>query len=182
MHRQDDEGGMLIATFINLGNKKIRSGTPKGGKISKKRGISPLIATVLLIGFVVALILLVMLWGKNYIEELAAKRGALALKQNECQAVEINVKSAQYEGTKATLVIENQKDIPIDKFVFRGIIKDKSQVVENYNRLGGLEASQYEADFGTGGIEKVDIIPLLKAGRGKYVPCSDKHITVKLTS
>lgn len=147
-----------------------------------KRGISPLIATVLLIGFVVALIMLVMLWGKNYVEELAAKRGALAQKQNECQNVAVGVKSAQFQGTVATLVIENQKDIDIDKFVFRGMIGENSQVVENYNKLGGLEVSQYEVDFGTGNIEKVDIIPSLKAGKDKYVPCSDKHIVVKLIS
>jgi len=154
----------------------------KRGRIHKKKGISPLIATVLLIGFVVALVMLVMLWGKNYIEELAAKRGALAQKQNECQSVEIGVKSAQLQGTVATLVIENQKDIAIDKFVFRGMIGDDSQVVENYIKLGSLEVSQYEVDFGTGGIEKVDIIPSLKAGKDKYVPCSDKHIVVKLIS
>jgi flagellin-like protein len=156
----------------------------KRGKVPPKRGISPLIATVLLVGFVIALVLLIMLWGKNYIEELAAKRGALALKQQECEMVEINIKSAiEGAGQKVTLVIENAKDKPIDMFVFRGLTEgDNSDVIENFNRLGGLEVKQYDVQFNIAGIKKVDIIPELKAGKNKYVPCSDKHVTVKLLS
>jgi len=151
----------------------------RGGKVLK-RGISPLIATVLLVGFVIALILLIMLWGKNYIEELAAKRGAMALKQQECQTVEMNIRSAGYLGNNATLTIENKKDKPIDKFIFRGITPTgSSDVIESYIKIGGLEIKQYEIEFGTG-VEKVDVIPSLKAGKDRYVPCTDKHLTVKL--
>jgi flagellin-like protein len=152
----------------------------------KKRGISPLIATVLLIGFVVALALIVLLWGKNYIEELAAKRGMIAQKQQECQMVEFTVKSiAEPSGSKVAMVVENSKDKTIDKFIFRGLTaKSKSDVVEEIDRLGGLEIKQYQPEFtigfGSGGIEKIEIIPALKAGGSKYVPCSDKHVTVKV--
>jgi flagellin-like protein len=153
---------------------------------SKKRGISPLIATVLLIGFVIALLLIVFLWGKNYIEELAAKRGALAEKQQECQLVGFNVKSVSPPaGNQVTLIIENTKDKAIDKFVFRGLTDgDNSDVVENFEKLGPLEIKSYDITFGmgfgAGGIKKIDTIPALKAGKNKYVPCSDAHLTVKL--
>ncbi|MFH1210470.1 MAG: archaellin/type IV pilin N-terminal domain-containing protein [archaeon] len=155
---------------------------------AKKRGISPLIATVLLIGFVIALILIVVLWGKNYIEELAAKRGALAQKQQECQIIDVTVKSiSQPTGNQITIIVENLKDKPIDKFVFRGLTEgDESDVVENFERLAGLEIKSYDITFGmgfgTGGIKKIDIIPELKAGKNKYVPCSDKHVTVKVNA
>lgn len=154
----------------------------KRGRVLK-RGISPLIATVLLIGFVVALVLLIALWGKNYIEELAAKRGALAQKQQECQLVEINVKSMNFVANTATLTIENTKDKPVDKFVFRAMNEagDSLEVLEDYTKLGSLEVSQYDVQFTSAGslIKKVDVIPALKAGKNKYVPCSDKHVTVK---
>ncbi|MEM4245399.1 MAG: archaellin/type IV pilin N-terminal domain-containing protein [Candidatus Nanoarchaeia archaeon] len=152
----------------------------KRGRIPK-RGISPLIATVLLIGFVIALLLLIMLWGKNYIEELAAKRGALAQKQQECQLVGITVKSLSFQDTTATLVIENTKDKQIDKFIFRSMKEngDSIEVMESFNKLGGLEVNQYEVPFTKSGAEKVDVIPSLKAGKNKYVPCSEQHVTVK---
>lgn len=154
----------------------------KRGRLQKK-GISPLIATVLLIGFVIALLLIVFLWGKNYIEELAAKRGALAQKQQECTMVEVNVKSLSFAANTAMLIIENTKDKPIDKFIFRAMNEggDSLEVTENFTKLGGLEVSEYDIPFtvGESGIKKVDVIPALKAGKNKYVPCSDKHVTVK---
>ncbi len=156
-------------------------GSVKRGDVKAKRGISPLIATVLLIGFTIAVILLVMLWGKNYIEELAAKKGALAEKQQECQNVEIGVRSASMEaGQNMVAIIENKKDKAVDKFIFKGLTDDNSEIVESFDKLGGLEIKEYQARFGMNGINKVSIIPSLKAGKNKYVACTDKYVTVKL--
>jgi len=44
----------------------------KKKKKFKKKGVSPLVATILLVGFTVALIALIAIWGKRYVEE---KRG-----------------------------------------------------------------------------------------------------------
>jgi len=82
-----------------------------------------MIATILLIGFVIAVILLVILWGKNYIEELAEKRGLLAEKQQECTKVQLEVVKACWRGTEANIVIRNKVDLPIHKFVFRPVGK-----------------------------------------------------------
>lgn len=175
MHREACEADLLTARFINFENReRLMSGM-------KKRGVSPVIATVLLVGFVVAIIIIVMLWGKNYIEELAAKRGALAQKQNECQMVSFKIKSAAYGGSIANIVIENQKDTAIDKFIFKGLAGSESQPIEETTKLGGLQLTQYNVDFGRTDITEVDIIPLLKAGVNKYVPCTNKHTVVKLS-
>lgn len=147
-----------------------------------KRGISPLIATVILVGFVVSLVLIAMLWGKNYIEELAAKRGTLAEKQYACQNVEITAKSATIAGAQAKIVITNQKDQQVDKIIFVGMKgQESAQPVERYGTLDALEITEYEVGFDSGGVEKVKVIPAIKAGKNKYVTCSDKNIVVKLT-
>lgn len=148
-----------------------------------KRGISPLIATVVLVGFVVSLVLIAMLWGKNYIEELAAKRGTLAEKQYACQNVEITAKSATIAGSQAKIVITNQKDQQVDKLIFVGMKGQESlaQPVERYGTLDSLEITEYEVGFSSGDVEKVKVIPGIKAGKNKYVTCSDKNIVVRLT-
>lgn len=63
----------------------------------KKRGISPLIATVLLIGFVVAISLLAMLWGRTLVKEQIEKRAPISQQKLECQTdIEIDVVEACY--------------------------------------------------------------------------------------
>ena len=56
-----------------------------------KKGISPYIATILLIGFVVAIILIITLWGRNLVEERAEKEGATSQAQLQCGSVDIQV-------------------------------------------------------------------------------------------
>lgn len=156
-------------------------------KIGKK-GISPMIATVLLIGFVISIILLVLLWGKGYIEELAEKRGILAEKQQECTNIQLEVPKACWSGHNITeIVIRNKANIPIHKFVFRAV-GAKGEPVEVTGGLGGLETKSYTDDefpdlgtFDVDPITNVDIIPHLKVALGHYVPCSKQMIRVRLT-
>ena len=56
-----------------------------------KKGISPLIATVLLISFGVILSGVIMFWGKQYVTELMEKRGDVAIAKLECEQVEIEI-------------------------------------------------------------------------------------------
>ena len=143
-----------------------------------------MIATILLIGFVIAVILLVILWGKNYIEELAEKRGLLAEKQQECTKVKLEVVKACWRGTNATIVIRNQADLTIHKFVFRPVGKVGEPVEKSGadGKLGGLETKSYDFEFSTdvGIVNNIDIIPYLRVALGHYVPCSKQKVTVRL--
>ena len=162
----------------------------KKKKINKK-GISPMVATILLIAFVVAIILLILLWGKNYIEELAEKRGLLAEKKQECTKLKLDVVKACRQGspedpgvhvTIANIVLRNEVDIPIHKFIFTA---GDSEPIEKYGtewKLGGLETKSYpNLEFTPAGINYIDVIPHLRVALGHYVPCSDQKIRVKLT-
>lgn len=147
-----------------------------------KRGISPLISTVLLVGFVVALLIIVMLWGKSYVQEIMQKRGALAEKQSECIDVKISVTSLTTNPNLFRIVITNEKDRDIGKFTFR-VMGDKDEVSESFTELESLAVKEYEVPFSedtVGAVKSVDIIPWLKVVRGHYVPCSKQHIIAKI--
>ncbi|MBI4447482.1 hypothetical protein HY643_00730 [Candidatus Woesearchaeota archaeon] len=145
----------------------------------RKKGVSPLVATVLLVGFTVVLVALIMIWGKNYLEEKAQKEATLAKTQIECQQVDFRINSAK-AGANLILDIKNLKDARIDGFIFR--IGD--EVAETgAKKEDGLSSLEQKKDLQVLGISAVsgatlDIIPRLRAGKGHYVPCSEKMISV----
>src|SRR3989338_3217041 len=74
----------------------------------EKRGISPLIATVLLIGFTITIAAILMIWGGNLVKERAEKISARTEAQTSCTAkVEIGLNSAK-------CTTEDNKDIVKD--------------------------------------------------------------------
>jgi len=142
----------------------------------KKRGISPLIATVLLIGFVVALAALIMLWGGRFVREKAEKEGALSEKQLECENVEIDVASVDVRGRGSTISIENKKNKQVDGFIFRAIKKDgSSETIQKIEKLESLSVAEIDIEFV---FDKLEVIPALRPeGRGApLVPCSSKSV------
>lgn len=152
--------------------------------LTKKRGISPLIATVLLIGFVIALLLLAILWGKGYIEELAQKRGLLAEKQQQCQNIEITAIKAERRGGDIEVVLKNKKETTVNKFIFRVVGKENGEAFESSQHLNSLEVKSYTVTFAETDIKEVtslDVIPHLQVAPGHYVPCSKQSIKVKVS-
>ena len=150
----------------------------------QKKGISPQIATVLLVAFVIALLVTVFLWGRNYIQERAEKEGKLAEKQLECENIGFEVVNAYQQGNNIVITLKNEKEREIGKFTFR-IIGDEVEVVESYDKLDSLTIRQYLLEF-RGDIviipKSVSIIPWLSIARGYYVPCSKKSIDVRISS
>lgn len=147
----------------------------------KKRGISPLIATVLLIGFVVALLIIVMLWGRGYIEEVKQKEGTTALQKLSCSTdIGIDVTNINIAGNNLDITIENRKE-KIDAFTFR--CTEQSGNVKLVNLDNGLDA--YSSGSFTiaclSTTKQVDVIPKLRIGKDVYEPCSDQHVIYDLT-
>lgn len=151
----------------------------------KKRGISPLIATVLLIGFIVALVAVVMLWGKGFIQEKAEKEGALAQAQLGCINVKMDVKLS---GDNVLIV--NKGTQIINGLVIRSggsLIKckpgDKKVCGTKTNAFSGLK--QLESfdlsNINVGGGD-IDVIPaIIPAGLGApLIPCSEQMKTISI--
>jgi flagellin-like protein len=156
----------------------------RGRKTFKKRGISPLVATVLLIAFTVVLRILVILWGRNFLEERAQKTEQLAQKKVDCLNVDIDAlsvsRTSKDPNSDIHLELENQGNIDIDRFIFK-IKNDEIQTKEGQGlEIGSVFDYAINDDFG--GAETIDIIPGIKPkGRGApLIPCSEQHIVVQI--
>jgi len=153
-----------------------------------KKAITPNIATVLLIAFTIAILVVIFLWGKKYIEERALKEGKLSEKQLECENLDFTVVRADSQvsqgglGTEIIVVLKNLKDKKIDKFVFRVASADEGEAQTSTESLEGLMVKEYLISFteAVGVPESVEIRPWLKVARKVYVPCSNKVISAKL--
>ncbi len=154
-------------------------------KKRKKHGVSPLVATVLLVGFTVALVALTILWSRGYIEERAQKEEKLSTTKLNCENVVFEINSIEQNGYLLDINLENKASQDIDGFVFR-INGDETEVVEWHNTIKSLNRFSLQLgpeDFDAskvGTINTVDIIPLLKAAKNKYVPCSNQHLEVRV--
>ncbi len=160
-------------------------------RVNKKRmkkGVSPLIATILLVGFTVSIVTLTILWSSGYVEERAQKEEKLAESKLGCEEVKFTVNDAYQSGDELYLTIENKASMELDAFIIR-IYGDTGEVeaVDLRQRLQGLETKDInigpaEFDSGiVGTITTVDIIPQIKAGKGTYIPCSGKHKETRMT-
>jgi len=91
--------------------------------MKNKKGISPLIATVLLIGFAVALAAVVMTWGGGFIKKTTEETGTTAEKTMMCARLNLRIESVNCEGK---ITLSNNNDIKVEKVVFRFFDKDGS--------------------------------------------------------
>ena len=150
-----------------------------------KRGISPLIATVLLVAFVVALAIIAFLWAKHFVSEQAVKRGAVSQQTLNCATdVEIKITNAYVSEDKIYITIENLKSNTVDGFVIRIIGANSVEPIEIYQQpLKPLEVGVFVSEFHedvTGSVKEIEIIPRLRVAKGIYVPCVDKKIVYEM--
>lgn len=149
-------------------------------KMKQKRGISPLIATVLLIGFVVAAAGVVMLWTRGFVGELQTKKGAEGTARLSCATdVEIGLRDLTFGSGQLTAAVENKRG-KVDGFIFvvRGDT-DSSSVESSIGiESGGIANIDIAYDsLKVGQPDKIDVIPRLKLGKGIYQPCPDQKVT-----
>ena len=136
-----------------------------------KQGISPLIASVLVIGMVVVTASIVFFWGKGFTEEIIEKEGAIAEQRLNCATdVKINV----LQESDGMLTIENAGSGRIDAFslVVDGVADEKVIAIEPGNTN--------EINSGAQPGQKVDIIPKIRIGSGIFQPCSNQKITYRV--
>jgi flagellin-like protein len=83
-----------------------------------KKGISPLIASVLLIGFTVALAVVVMTWGSGFVRDMTTSTERSAQSALKCTQLDFKITKLDCLGNKVT--IENKGSIDIKSLSFRG--------------------------------------------------------------
>jgi len=115
-----------------------------------KRGISPVIATVLLIAIVVVLALLIFWWAKGWIEEAVKKEGRLS--DQVCDEINLDL---QYSGTELQVI--NEGTIPVYKLE---IIKKSGGSIDRQAYTDGLSVGK-SAIIDVGSYEKIEVIPVI---------------------
>ena len=149
-------------------------------KISKK-GIDEKIATILLVGFIIALLVLGFLWTRSFMKSRASKELQLSERQFGCKDISITTRDIASLGGNIGLTLENKKEMKIEKFSFRLISGDESGTVESFDVLNGLEIKDYEISRGAlTEVDEVDVIPWIKVAKNVFVPCSQQHIVIEV--
>lgn len=139
-----------------------------------KKGISPLIGTVLLVAIVIAMVLLIMPWVSNLIKE-QQERSTSALTKLDCideLSFELLIDSAD------NLVISNTGQADIVSLKVRKYDID-GKLIESASVPGdiGTEAVLSYGDLTTGvscgaGVERLEAVATIKSG-GEMINCAD---------
>jgi flagellin-like protein len=150
-----------------------------------KKGISPLIATVLIIGFTVALAAVIMTWGQSFSKSMSQSTEETTAVQLACaQDVQFDLTNVCHDGAgNLKLTVENNGNKDLDEITAR-IKKDQStiDVVSALTIDVGLSAfgldvyDVFEADLvnvvNATAVTEVELIPLITVG-GKQVTCAN---------
>ena len=137
-----------------------------------KKGISPLIATVLIIGFTVALAAVVMTWGGGFIREQTESTETTTSQALKCVTdLDFQIKNVSCGGGGGSdaVIIDNKGAIDIKSFLFR--IHAEDGTVTNNDTAGASGLNKYNvATFTVGNIgattTKVEAIATLAGEEG----------------
>lgn len=153
-----------------------------------RKGISPLIATVLIIGFTVALAAIIMTWGTTFSKGMQKSTEATTEEQLSCaQDVVIDLSGACYVAGKAAvkLTIKNDGSKDIVKMSAR-FYKDANTVASDTTTLVGVAPAVFLSAYGlqtkdvtlaaplagaADTVTLVEIIPVIKVGE-KELTCA----------
>ncbi len=152
-----------------------------------KKGISPLIATVLLIAFAVALGAVVMNWGRAYVEDTARDTGVTSDTRIACSQ-NVAVQLVHVGGSPricyndddqhVEITLQNRGSMDLEGFVFNILGTQGSGESYDYNvtlSRSGIERFELPYDASDhGSVEFVQAIPKIMV-RGSNIPaqCSD---------
>ena len=134
-------------------------------KISSKRGISPVIATSLLIAMTVVIGLIIFLWFRGFTEEAVTKFGGTNVKL-VCKDVQFE---SSYSGSSGKLSLINTGNVPIYSFQLK-IEKPGSHETLDIKDLvdwpveGLNQGGSFSGDVSgpVDGAEEITVIPVLR--------------------
>ncbi len=162
--------------------KKGESEIQKGKNI-KKLGVSPVIATILLIALVIIIGVIIFLWFSSLTEEAITKDFGSG-EQNVkiiCEEVDFD---ADYNYATGDLTIVNEGNVPIYDIEMRlesyGSYETKS-LQEDYemDETDLLQGGIFSDKVSSGGIDKIILIPVLMGlnedGIRKTKTCDERH-------
>ncbi len=153
--------------------------------MNNKKGISPLIATVLLIGATIALAALVMVWSQNLFKTTTERTKEGIEAEMICTEVQFRVDSAIGTSTPSTLRITNNGDQDIKTFIAR--VYDDEGNVELGTVTGDILSSYgseaYTIGYGEGTTAThVELIPVILLENNNEKTCGTNIEKVTLAA
>ena len=148
-----------------------------------KRGISPLVTTILLIAFAIALGLVVMNWGKSYIEE-KAEFTAGPSDASGCGLVELGIIQINERDKicynpndfSIEVFLENGPDATINNLEVRVVgsqgIKTIDSVLDKPVEAGVSAQVRFNYPSGLGDVQQVKLTPVI----GEGTSCSKESV------
>ncbi len=151
-----------------------------------KQGISPLIATVLIIAFTVALAVIVINWGTSFTRDLQDNTGSSADFQIACaQDVVFSVPSACIATDGLRIIVSNDGSKALDQLIVRttsqngAATQQYTTVISPAPALGAFAQATVTVPSGSfpTPAAKVEVIPYITTGDGDSQPCSSNKRT-----
>ncbi|MBS3163407.1 hypothetical protein J4427_01840 [Candidatus Woesearchaeota archaeon] len=145
----------------------------------KKRGkgISPLIATVLLIGFTVIIAVSVWMWYGDIVRGQFMKQGALSDIEQSCMSdIFLEVPSASKSGSDVTVTIRNSGNK-----IFNGVrvlVNDGEQVLSEKESFSPSEEKTITVTASVSA-DSIEVMPMI-VRQGVPGTCSEKGVKYKL--
>ena len=145
-------------------------------KRTMKRGISPLVSWVLLVGFVVALAVMVTTWVRDQAETTTDKAVEGIEGDIRCSQVALNVNiDCTTDPTLGTMTLTNKGKFTIHEIRVRQPGQSINRIIDLLPRQGGREDLNIPADLDP--LVEADIIPSILL-EGKKVICSERKVVI----
>jgi flagellin-like protein len=138
-----------------------------------KKGVSPLIGTVLLVAIVIAMILLIMPWVSNMIEK-QKQRTTEASRQFDC-ITKLNFDLSK--SADGSIMIDNRGEVDINKITFRkypvgGGVPTAVKKEAAADKIPSYEVKSFTDVKCDSTLEKIEIIATISS-EGKDIVCAD---------
>ncbi len=145
-----------------------------------KKGISPLIATVLLIGFTVALAAFVITWGGEFTRDITSDTKDRSSRTVACTN-ELKFDVKKIDCAADTILIDNIGDIDIKGLTLRYFnINGDNLGVANTGSVNRFQIATINLGTIPASTSQVEAIAILEK-EGKNVTCSDSIVTKTFT-
>ena len=142
-----------------------------------KKGIEPLITTVILVGVVIASTVVVYFWGQEYVESIQEKQGSSSASRFSC-TTDIRINVLGVTGNK--IRVENTGNGKIDAFLLRKEISGASVPEEKVVEVAPGTIAEVPFSGPPSSMQSIEVIPKIRLGKGVYQPCIDQKITYSL--
>ena len=145
-----------------------------------RRGVSAVVASVLLILFVVVMISIVFIWAQGFVEDTTDDGGSVSAKLCDFMDYDMYIVGSPLPNVR-TLEVVNRGNYNITSFDFRLSYGDgKSDVINSSLGVLAGEASVGDVDFGvdisSAGVFEIEIYPVLGLASDPVVCYSDAEL------